>query len=122
MQKFTQGFLPTSFNDTWVSNRIRRVDQEQIELRNSDDLNIPFARLSATERHPLCFFPKLWTSFESEQIKFTRNVIEFNKLLKNHFLSLLSSVPTCNRLLCPECHLKNNINPRISQLDRINAF
>jgi hypothetical protein len=122
MQKFSQGFLPSSFDDTWVSNKIRRAGQNQIELRNNDDLNIPFARLSSTLRHPLCSFPKIWDSFENEQIKFTRNIIEFNKVLKNHFLSLLSSTPTCNRLLCPECHLKNfNINSRNQDLDRLNA-
>jgi len=57
MQKFTQGFLPISFNDTWVSNKIRRAGQEQIELRNSEDLDIPFARLTTTSRHPLHNFP-----------------------------------------------------------------
>jgi len=104
MQRFTQGFLPISFEDTWVSNRIRRADQDQIELRNAEELNIPFARLTSTERHPLCSFPKLWAAFEDEQIKFTRNIVEFNSLLKEHFLSLLKSTPNCNRLLCPECH------------------
>ena len=122
MQKFSQGFLPSSFEDTWITNRIRRADQDQIELRNSDDLNIPYARLTSTERHPLCTFPKIWAAFENEQIKFTRNIIEFNKLLKNHFLSLLNSVPSCNRMLCPECHLKKNINLRIQSLDRNTAF
>jgi hypothetical protein len=106
MQKFTQGFLPLSFNDVWITNAIRRADQDQVELRNKDDLNIPFARLTSTERQPLTFFPKIWSSFPDEQIKFTRNVKEFNKLLKNHYLNMLSSVPVCNRLLCPHCHLQ----------------
>ena len=127
MQKFTQNFLPISFNDTWISNRMRRVDQEQIELRNSEDLDVPFARLTTTSRFPLHSFPKLWSSFSNEQIKFTRNVIEFNKLLKQHFLSLLSSVSNCTRLLCHECHLKTNINTNANlsnnqNLDRNNAF
>jgi hypothetical protein len=122
IQKFTQGFLPSSFNDTWISNKIRRAGQDQIELRNNDDINIPFARLTSTERHPLCSFPKLWSTFENEQIKFTRNVVEFNKLLKAHFLSLLNASPTCNRILCPECHLKKNFNPSNSFLDRNNVF
>jgi len=127
MQKFTQNFLPISFNDTWISNRMRRVDQEQIELRNSEDLDVPFARLTTTSRFPLHSFPKLWSSFSNEQIKFTRNVIEFNKLLKQHFLSMLSSVSNCTRLLCHECHLKPNINTNANlsnnqNLDRNNAF
>ena len=109
MQHFIQGYLPVSFEDTWVSNRIRRAGQDQIELRNNEVLNIPFARLSSTERHPLCSFPKLWSSFANEQIKFIRNIVDFNTQLKTHFLSLLNSTPQCNRLLCPECHLKNHI-------------
>jgi hypothetical protein len=82
MQRFSQGFLPISFEDTWISNRIRRAGQDQIELRNAEELNIPFARLTSTERHPLCSFPKLWAAFDDEQIKFTRNIVEFNSLLK----------------------------------------
>jgi hypothetical protein len=27
MLQFTQGFLPASFSDTWVTNAIRRLDQ-----------------------------------------------------------------------------------------------
>jgi len=95
MQNFIQGFLPVSFEDTWISNKIRRAGQEQIELRNSEDINIPFARLTSTERHPLCSFPKIWSSFDNEQIKFTRNIVEFNISLKKHFLSLLNSTPQC---------------------------
>jgi hypothetical protein len=33
MQKFTQGFLPSSFDDVWISNKIRRAGQEQVELQ-----------------------------------------------------------------------------------------
>ncbi len=40
MQKFTQGFLPSSFDDVWISNKIRRAGQDQVELRNNDDINI----------------------------------------------------------------------------------
>jgi hypothetical protein len=78
MQKFTQGFLPSSFNDVWVTNAVRRADQDHVELRNDADINIPFAR-------------------------FTRNVIEFNNLLKQHYLRKLSFKPNCNRLFCPQC-------------------
>jgi hypothetical protein len=50
VQQFTQGFLPISFNNTWVSNAIRRQDEFQVSLRNDDDINIPFARTAQTER------------------------------------------------------------------------
>ena len=105
MQKFTQGFLPESFNNVWVTNRIRRADQDHIELRNDNDLFIPYARLTSTEKLPLVAFPKIWSAFPDERIKFIRNVPEFNMELKNYYLNQLSSNPTCNRLLCPHCHL-----------------
>ncbi len=103
MQKFTQGFLPASFNEVWVTNAIRQANQDHVELRNDDDINIPFARLSSTERQPLASFPRIWSQFPDEQIKFTRNVHEFNKLLKQHYLRKLSSTPRCTRLFCPHC-------------------
>ena len=105
MQKFTQGFLPSSFNELWVTNRIRRADQDHVELRNNDDINIPFARLASTERLPLTSFPRLWSAFSDERIKFIRNTVEFNRELKNYYLNSLSAIPFCNRLLCPHCHL-----------------
>ena len=106
MQNFTQNFLPSSFNEVWVTNRIRRADQDQIELRNNDDINIPFARLSSTERLPLTAFPKIWATFPDERIKFIRNIPEFNNELKKYFLNDLNSTPNCSRLLCPHCHLR----------------
>ena len=48
---------------------------------------------------------RLWDDFPDHEIKFIRNRTEFDVQLKNHFLSMLSVVPMCNRLLCPACHL-----------------
>ena len=89
MQKFTQGFLPLSFNDVWITNAIRRADQDQVELRNKDDLNIPFARLTSTERQPLTFFPKILSSFPDVQMKFTVHVMSRSLIncKKNHILT-----------------------------------
>ena len=104
-KKIKQEFLPASFNNTWKTNRIRRLDQAEIELRNDDLLAIPFARTKFCEKLPLTAFPKIWTEFPSEEIKFIRNKIEFNNKLKEYFLEQLGSVPNCTRLLCPTCHL-----------------
>jgi hypothetical protein len=35
MQIFSQGFLPFSFSNTWITNAIRRLDQPQIELHTT---------------------------------------------------------------------------------------
>ena len=103
MQSFVQGFLPSSFENMWTNNRIRRQDQAQIELRNDMQLHIPFNRTKSISLHPLIHFPTLWEAFPDEAIKFIRNKQEFNTSLKQHYLEKLSAVVACNRLYCPSC-------------------
>jgi hypothetical protein len=105
MQKFKQGFLPSSFNNVWHTNLIRRDGSSEITLRNQDQLNIPFARLSSSARQPLVNLPKTWESFLNEDIKIIRTQAEFKSKLKSFLLGELSSNVICNRLLCHACHL-----------------
>ncbi len=112
MQQYIQGFLPQSFSSVWIRNYQRRQDQEFITnddlrrtLRNSENINIPFARLSFSMRQPFINLPKTWTEFNNFEIKIIRNKPEFNFKLKELLLSQLSSTVTCSRLLCPACHL-----------------
>ena len=97
MQKFKPGFLPTSFNQTWSDNRVRRGDQFEISLRNENLLNIPFARLSSSIKLPLVNLPKTWENFDYESIKIIRNKAEFNLKLKKHLLEELNDFVHCNR-------------------------
>jgi hypothetical protein len=46
-------------------------------LRNQDDLHIPFSRIQFAERLPLIDFPKFWTNFPNNDIKFIHNKLEF---------------------------------------------
>jgi len=73
----------------WQTNRIRIGDQAHIELRNADQLFVPFARTNTISRMPLYSFPKIWADFPSEEIKFIRNKLEFNQKLKEYFISNL---------------------------------
>jgi hypothetical protein len=73
-QKFTQGFLPISLNNTRASNAIRRQDEFQVSLRNDDDINIPFARTAQTERLPLTKFPKRKHKISKKQAYFQRRI------------------------------------------------
>ena len=82
IHSFVHGFLPTSFENTWNTNRIRREGQAQVELRNDDNINIPFVRTRLIGLQPLIAFPTLWESFPNEEIKFTRNCLEFGARLK----------------------------------------
>jgi hypothetical protein len=105
MHNFKYNFLPESFNSTWITNRIRRADQSEIELRDDDLFYVPFTRSSTLCKLPMVSFPKIWNEFEAEDVKFIRNKIEFNLKLKNYFFSNLSSIPQCTRLFCPSCAL-----------------
>ena len=70
---------------------------------NSEELFIPTAILSQTERQPYILFPRLWSEFDVPAIKIIRNVTEFNNALKAHLLNILPSVDNCTRLFCPSC-------------------
>ena len=112
MFHFKQGFLPISFAEIWITNEARRrhlennVNFANYQLRNDDDIYIPPARLSSTERFPLVCFPRLWSQFDSEDIKIQRNKNIFNSMLKIYFLNQLQSNFICERLLCPHCLMK----------------
>jgi hypothetical protein len=103
MHRFVYNFLPESFSNTWTLNRIRRIDQAHIELRNDNRFFLPFVRTDLLKLHPLISFPTLWEDFPDEGIKFIREKAEFNLKLKNYFLDLLSPIVRCNRLFCPSC-------------------
>ena len=105
MQHYIQGFLPSLFDSVWLTNEERRPEDIQRILRNSNQLAIPFTRLVSLSEHPFINLPKTWIDFTNENIKIIRNKIEFKFELKKSLLSQLSSVVTCNRLMCPSCHL-----------------
>jgi hypothetical protein len=105
MQQFTYNGLPSSFSNTWTLNAYRNENLPYMELRNHDQLDIPFARITITERFPLTSFPKLWRDFPDVSIKSLSVKNTFNKKLKEYYLAQLSNNYVCERLLCPSCHL-----------------
>jgi hypothetical protein len=105
MHSFKNNFFPSSFLNTWTTNRERRADQAEIELRNDNDFFIPLARSNKLAKFPLTSFPQIWHNFPDGSIKFIRNKIEFNSKLKKHYINELSPSVSCTRLFCPSCHL-----------------
>jgi hypothetical protein len=104
MQRYVQGFQPTSFNDVWVTNAARRQDGNvELTLRNDQNLHIPFLRLSSRLSQPLVKLPRLWSEFNNLNVKHIRDKIVFNRDLKKHFCNELSNNINCNRLYCPAC-------------------
>jgi len=103
MQRFTQKFLPESFDQKWVRNEIRNIGDNEIQLRNSAQLQPVFSTLFSLDKFPLFNYPKIWQEFTDEQIKIIRKTSDFDSKLKQYFLDDLSSTVNCDRLLCPAC-------------------
>ncbi len=116
MHAYVHNLLPTQFNNIWPTTQERRrrniqdledddTDQHLI-LRNDSDFYINYVRLSFSQRQPITVLPKTWNDFTIVEIKTTTNKLHFNLLLKKHLINNLSDSVTCNRLLCPVCHLR----------------
>jgi hypothetical protein len=105
MQRYIYNALPSSFTGEWLTSEERRQDPDQAVLRNQDNLYVPFARKVFSENMPWTSFPKAWNAFDCNEIKCIQNKLEFKFKLKEYLLSKLSYNITCNRLLCPRCHL-----------------
>jgi Reverse transcriptase (RNA-dependent DNA polymerase)/Endonuclease/Exonuclease/phosphatase family len=109
MQLYIHNNLPSLFVGEWLTLEERRHDPDQAVLRNQDNLYVPFARTIFSENMPWTSFPRTWNEFVCNEIKFIPNKLEFKIKLKAHLISKLSSVVTCNRLLCPRCHLAQQL-------------
>ena len=103
MQRFIQGFLPPSFSQIWTRNNICNIGENEIQLRNTNRLQLPPSRLVLTDCLPTFSFAKIWDQFPDKQIKFIRKKIEFDQKLKNYFIKDLAESIVCNRLFCPSC-------------------
>jgi hypothetical protein len=109
MQQFKFNHLPTAFANMWTRNEERFVNQDLMLLRNNDDFYVPFARTNLIERLLYFSLPKLWNEFQDEVLKSEANKIVFNAKLKGHLIGQLNANYVCTRLLCPHCHLNNEV-------------
>ena len=91
MQKFVQNFLPISFNDIWSRKNIRNSGENEIQLRNHDQLQFIHSNFAKLDLFPLFDYPKVWQSFQEEQLKIIRKSTLFDSRLKKNFLDDLSS-------------------------------
>ena len=102
---YFNNLLPQSFNSMWTVNAERRPGENVPTLRSHNDLFLPTSRLVSTEKFPLLSFPRIWTNLQEINIKESSSLPHFNCNLKKYFLDKLLSNYTCERLLCPHCHL-----------------
>ena len=108
MHRFSQKFLPSSFNETWIKNSVRNIGENEIQLHNFDQLQHDHSNLTSLDIFPLYNFPKLWQDFPNEHIKIIRKPSEFEAKLKKFFIDDLASNDVCNRLFFqPACRPTN---------------
>ena len=103
MQRFKQKFLLSSFEETWVFNDIRNIGENDVQLRNHEQIQPVHSTLTSLDIFPLFNFPKTWQDFPDEQIKIRLKTTEFDAKLKTFFLNDLSETTNCSSLLCPAC-------------------
>jgi hypothetical protein len=83
---------------------VRRANMFEITLRNNNQLNVPFTRLTMSNKMPLVNLPRTWENFNEEDIKILREPVEFNLKLKKFLLNELSGSVNCTRLFCHACN------------------
>ena len=105
MHRFVVNWLPRSFESTWSRNAERRLDPNQVVLRNNEDLFIPPSRLSPQKIFPYSVFHASGDPSKKLTLNAWYMLMNLIPNWKKHFLSKLSSSVICNRLLCPHCHL-----------------
>jgi hypothetical protein len=108
MYDYRHDLLPQSFRNIWLTNAERRNRENPIEayrnLRDDNLLHIPYVRLEHFMKFPLAEYPRIWNDFNNAVVAPNRNL--FKSMLKELLLSNLTESITCNRLLCPVCHLR----------------
>jgi hypothetical protein len=89
-----------------MRNEERRIHENYPRLRNTNEFFIPANRLSSTDLFPLTNYSRIWNALSPDVSQLQVSYVGFKTLLKNNFLDGLNANPTCNRLLCPSCHLQ----------------
>ena len=83
MYDYLNGRLPETFDGTW---RMRwEMNNNDYELRNMFDLNIPFTRYVYIDKHPLFNTLRLWNDLP-EHLKLIGSRNMFATQLKRHLM------------------------------------
>jgi hypothetical protein len=103
MHSYVHDLIPSSFERIWATNFNRRNEENRPNLRNDQDIEVPFARTNFAQKMPLSAFPKMWNEL-SNVVKYDPNRIVFSNKLKTCFLEQLIENFVCIRDNCPCCH------------------
>jgi Reverse transcriptase (RNA-dependent DNA polymerase) len=102
MHSYFHNLVPQSFNRIWITNLNRREEDDVPNLRNDQDIAVPFARTKFAQKMPLTFFPKTWNDF-TDIIKYDPNRKIFSNKLKKLMFDKLAEDFLCIRPNCPVC-------------------
>lgn len=101
MHAHKYNILPRSFTQVW---RMNGTLNPRYRLRNDQDYHIPRFRTTLISRLPLISLPQTWNSYtQINLIKSEPMPHIFSKKMKKYLLDSIDE--SCNRLLCPICHL-----------------
>ena len=101
MHRFSQKFLPSSFDQVWIRNDIRNIGENKIQLRNNSRLQLPPSRTALTDRLPTFNFARTWEQFPDEQIKFIRKKIKFETKFKKFYINVSSRLDSLQQTILP---------------------
>ena len=76
-------FLSRSVKPGYAIMYIRNIGENEIQLRNHDQLQCFHSNFAKLDLFPLFNYPKIWQSFPDEQIKIIRKPTIFDTHLKN---------------------------------------
>jgi hypothetical protein len=102
MHLYFHNLLPKSFESIWPTNFNRREEEDLPNLRNDQDIVVPFGRTNFSQKMPLSFFPKIWNDLRNI-FKYDPNNILFSKKLKECIFAQLNEEFVCPRANCPSC-------------------
>ena len=98
MHSIVYNYAPTSLLSTWNSNANRDVN-----LRNNNDLSVPFSRTENLKRHPYFSLPNSWNALND--LRFQYNPTTFRIALHDHLADP------------PNFHLTGNNYPPIREIN-----
>jgi hypothetical protein len=84
MHSFIHKYGPATFHEEWQTNASRN---QNVELRNRDDLYVPTATSDQVSKLPIIAFAKLWNNLHAE--KMYQNPALFKNLLIEHIWNTL---------------------------------
>jgi hypothetical protein len=97
---YVHNLLPLSFECAWITNLNRRENEDIPNLRNDQDIDVPYARTNFAPKMSLSYFPKIWNELNN-LTKYDPNKTIFCCKIKASIFEELRQESFCNRPHAP---------------------